>query len=121
MHRESTSHTSPITSDTEPIGSDQANASGESIATRANKADMGRSVGGGSAGSYVPRPNWMEGKFFDAQDAKDGLINPDKGEVYFRPTEENHRPHSDRSYRNNAWAPAKDVHAGTVVSMPYIT
>lgn len=109
------SHDTPeATDDVQPMGRHR------SVAQRVNSSgDGGKEIGGGSQGSAIPPNNWEKGEFFDAAQAKDGLIDPSEGEVYFRADEERSTPHTNRTYRGNAWKPASG--AGSSVQMPYST
>ena len=93
----------------------------EETCARASRDDGGHEIGGGAGGAFVKPANWMEGEFHDASQAKSGLINPDRGEQHFSHDESNYQPHTDRSYRANAWQPASDAHDGAVCDMPYAT
>ncbi len=91
-----------------------------SVASRVAKSgDGGKEVGGGSRGAAIPPNNWEKGEFFDAAQAKDGLIDPSEGDVYFRADEDRPAPHTNRTYRGNAWKPASGD--GSSVQMPYST
>ena len=95
---------------------------GKSVEERVRSATGGsRDVDGAPEGGAVRRVQhedpWM---YCDEMQAKQGLIDPTRGEMYFRPDDENNRPRSDRSYRTS-WRPASDVLRGTVVKMPYST
>ena len=92
-----------------------------SLSARINRADGGREVHAGTEGSHVHQPDWSRGEFFDGGDAKDGAIDPSRGEAYFRPDNDSIRAVSDRTYRGGRWKPAAEVGAGKVVDVPYRT
>ncbi len=119
MHRTSVAGLGSVPTDSD--SDDVKQGLPRDISARANADDGGKEVAGGTEGSHIRPSRWMEGEYFDARQAKSGEINPDKGEQYFSPDDEDYHPRTDRSYRAGSWAAAGDVHDGSVVSMPYMT